>query len=144
MHYLDTSAVVSLLRPEPSTPAVQRWVARHGSTGVHVSDWTVVEVASALSLLQRTGDLDTPDRQRADETFELLLAMTMSVVPVRRTAYALAAEWSARHELSLRAGDALHLAVASDVDLELVTRDAAQARAARAVGVAVQEIGSAR
>jgi predicted nucleic acid-binding protein len=141
MHYLDTSAVVSLLRPERSTAAVQRWVARHGLDGLRVSDWVSVEVASALSLLQRAGDLDDADRGRADETYALLLASTLDVLPVRRSAYAQAAEWVARRELSLRAGDALHLAVAADEGVELVTRDVEQARAARALGIATSVIG---
>ena len=142
MRYLDTSAVVSLLRPEPATATVQRWVARNAATGLHVSDWVTVEVSSALSILQRTGELATPARAQAQQTYELLTSNAFEVLTVRRSAYALAAKWTAQSELSLRAGDALHLAVASVADLELVTRDAQQARAARAVGVTVKQIGS--
>jgi predicted nucleic acid-binding protein len=142
MRYLDTSIVVSLLRPEPATATVQRWVARNAASGLHVSDWVTVEVSSALSILQRTGELDAAARAQAQQTYELLSGNTLEVLTVRRSAYALAAKWTAQPELSLRAGDALHLAVASVADLELVTRDVQQARAARAVGVTVKEIGS--
>jgi uncharacterized protein len=140
MRYLDTSAVVSMLRPEPATAAVQRWVGRHAATGLYVSDWVTVEVASALSLLQRTGGLDDIQRAHAQQTYDMLVEDAFEVVTPRRSEFALAAKWCARADLSLRAGDALHLAVASTSDLELVTRDAVQARAGKALGVTVKLI----
>jgi len=142
MRYLDTSVVVSLLRPEPATTTVQRWVARNAASGLHVSDWVTVEVSTALSILQRTSELGASARAQAQQTYELLCGNTFEVLTVRRSAYALAAKWTAQPELSLRAGEALHLAVASLADLEVVTRDVQQARAARAVGVKVKQIGS--
>lgn len=140
MRYLDTSVVVSLLRPEPATAAVQRWIGRNAANGLHVSDWVTVEVASALSLLQRMGDLDEIQRAHAQQTYDMLVEDAFELLTPRRSAFALAADWCARFELSLRAADALHLAVASTADLELVTRDVVQARAGKALGVTVKLI----
>jgi hypothetical protein len=140
MRYLDTSVVVSLLRPEPATAAVQRWVGRHAASGLYVSDWVTVEVYSALSLIQRIGDLDDIQRAHAQQTYDTLVEDAFEVLTPRRSSYALAAEWCGRANLSLRAADALHLAVASGSDLELVTRDAVQARAGKVLGLTVKLI----
>ena len=55
-------------------------------------------------------------------------------------AFDLAASYAARHDLALRAGDALHLAVASAHGLTLVTLDERMAKAAPELGVPVAEI----
>lgn len=137
MRYLDSSLVVSLLTPEPATARAQQWLVDHSAEGVHVSDWVSVEVSSALAIRRRRKDIDDDQMAFARQTYELLQASTLRSVPVRRADFEQAARWAARHELSLRAADALHLAVASNAALELITRDGVQAKAARALGVAV-------
>jgi uncharacterized protein len=137
MRYLDTSLVVSLLTPEPATALAQQWLADHSAAGVHVSDWVTVEVSSALAIRRRRQDIDDDQMSFARQTYELLRASTLSSVPVRRSDFEQAATWTSRHELSLRAADALHIAVASNAELELITRDVVQAKAARGLGVSV-------
>ena len=64
MLYVDTSALVALIVPEPGSAAVARWYA--SATGELVSAvWCITEFASALGIKQRTGQLDSRQAQQA-------------------------------------------------------------------------------
>lgn len=134
MDYLDTSLVISLIAPEPSTTAAQEWLATAADDGLAISDWVVTEVAPALSLIERAGRLVAEGRARAWSNLQQLMAADLTVLPVSRQAFHIAAEMAGRASLGLRAGDALHLAVAAEFGARVVTRDVGQAQAARALG----------
>ena len=134
MNYLDTSLVISLIAAEPSTTAAQEWLATHPDYGLAISDWVITEVASALSLVERAGRLVAESRTQTWSNLQALLAADLTVLPVSRQAFHSAAEMARRASLGLRAGDALHLAVAGEFGARIVTRDIAQARAAHSLG----------
>lgn len=136
MHYLDTSLVMSLIAVEPSTAAAHEWLATHPDDGLAISDWVVTEVASALSLIERVGRLVGEGRGRAWSNLQELMAADVTVLPVSRQAFHAAAGMAGRASLGLRAGDALHLAVAGEFGAPVVTRDIGQARAAQTLGLA--------
>jgi predicted nucleic acid-binding protein len=135
MLYLDTSLVVSLVAVEPSTGVTQQWLAEQLDETLVISDWVLTEVASALSLIQRGARLAEPARWRAEHNLQSLMATAFGVLPVTRQAFRTAATMSARVDLRLRAGDALHVAVAAENGAQLATRDVAQARAAHTLGL---------
>ena len=137
MRYLDPSLVVSLITYESFTAAAQEWLADQPPAQVAVSDWVITEVSSALSIKQRTGDLDGTARRRAQTTFDVLVRDSATVLDVPRACFARAADMAGRAELGLRSGDALHLAVAQHHRVQLCTRDERQAHAGRALGVDV-------
>lgn len=138
MLYLDTSLVVALITREAHTDDAQRWLQDQPPGKTAVSDWVVTEVASALSIKQRSGDLDGVARSQADRAFQRLRHEVFDVLAVPRAAFTTAAGFVSRAELSLRAGDALHLAIAADRHASLCTCDVRQADAGRQLGLQTQ------
>ena len=77
-----------------------------------VSHWTRVEFSSLLARRVRMGHLDLPAAKRADEQFETIVQESFRVFLPRETDFDLAKTYLSTRETSLRAGDALHLAIA--------------------------------
>ncbi len=109
--YVDTSAWISLLAREPAAPGMARWLER-GSVAC-TSAWTPVEVASALGIKVRRGDLHEGDAQTLCDAFEELMQIHgVDVLAVHEGDFSLATTLCRQAASALRAGDALHLAVA--------------------------------
>jgi len=141
MLYLDPSLVVSLVTAEAHTAEAQDWLEDQDSSDLAISDWVVTEVVSALSVKQRTGQIDDVTRARASRAFDDLARDAFSVLPVPRTAFVAAAAMAGRPELALRSGDALHVATADHHGARLCTRDARQADAGNRLGLNVFLLG---
>ena len=112
MVYLDTSVLVALVANEPGAPSVKRWLAAADAAPLCSADWCVPEVASALSLKVRTGQLDEAQADVAWQAFGAACDGLLDLLPVQATDYATAAQMCRMPQAGLRAGDALHLAVA--------------------------------
>lgn len=123
MVYLDTSLIVTALSKEGSSTKVQDWLARQDPEELAISEWTITEVSSALAIKLRRGDIDVGERAILLAEFNRLVAESFTVLNVRGQHLRTAAHFVDNHELGLRAGDALHLAVAAEHGLKLVTRD---------------------
>lgn len=134
--YLDTSVVVAAITREPRTADAQRLLDEPDITFV-ISDWTLTEVASGLAIKVRHGSLAERDHALAARTFARLDSEALSREPVLSSDFARAATLAGRPDLALRAGDALHLAVAERVGGALCTFDVSMARAAARLGVHV-------
>lgn len=141
MLYLDPSLVVSLVTAEAHTAQAQDWLDDQDPDQLSVSDWVLTEVASALSIKQRIGQIDDVTRGRASRAFDGLARDLFSVLPVPRSAFAAAAAMAGHPELVLRSGDALHLAAADHHGARLCTRDARQAAAGERLGLDVYLLG---
>ncbi len=137
MIYCDTSLLVAALSREAATEAVQQWLSQQAEGVLSISDWVITEFSSAVSIKLRRGEI--PVQRKADllAQWQQMIAERLTVVPVPQPAFALAARFCDRHELGLRAGDALHLAVASLGGHALATLDARMREGAAAVGVRV-------
>lgn len=112
MVYLDTSALVALVANEPTAPALKRWLGGQGDRPLCSSDWCVPEVASALAIKVRTGQLEEAQADAAWEAFGAACDGLLTLQPVQAGDYSLAAQMCRVPQSGLRAGDALHLAVA--------------------------------
>ena len=141
MLYLDTSLAVTLVTAEAHTALAQDWLADQDPQHLVVSDWVLTEVASALSIKQRSGQLDEIARARAARNFAALVQATLTVLAVPRAAFTSAAAMVQRPELLLRSSDALHLAIADHHGAQVCTRDARQAEAGRRLGLRVLLLG---
>lgn len=111
MIYVDTSALVALLTVEPATAGVTAWFAANAEPLVS-GDWCAVEFASALAAKQRAKTLRPAQAKAAHAAFETLTAGGLRLLPVSRAAFQQAAMLCKPTAGGLRAGDALHLAVA--------------------------------
>lgn len=109
--YIDTSVWVAVFAAERETARATQWLETNIGNEIIVSPWVGVELSSALSAKIRSRQIDEAKR---DEAYERYLAAASSVrnLPIQSDDFQIAARWCARHETGLRAGDALHLAVA--------------------------------
>lgn len=139
-YYLDTSALVAALVSEPGTPQVNAWFRAQVPGTIFISDWTHTEISSALSLKLRTGEITLETRAEALAAFAGMATTSLPTLAVAEEHFEVAARFVAQHELGLRAGDALHLAVAKDGGFALVTLDHRMADAALQLGVPVERI----
>ena len=131
--YLDTSAIVKLVRPEAETKALfielARWPARVSSALARV------ELRRAL----RRADASAQDLRRAEATLDRLTLVDIDDEVLRRA--------SALPDKELRALDAIHLATALSLGRELgamLVYDVHLQEAARAGGLHVVAPGPRR
>ncbi len=134
--YLDASALVKLLVPEPESDALNR--ALVGIEDVVFSDLALTETASALGRRTREGRLSPSQSRRLYREAEKLAALCRRaelVASVHRRAERLVLTASA---IPLRSIDALHLALALEAGAAtLVTYDPRLRDAAASQGLFV-------
>ncbi len=112
MIYLDTSVVLPLFVREPGSDAVRNWFEALPTDELTVSEWTRTEFVSAIGIRVRTGGLDRRVAQDIVRTFHQLADDSLLVLVPEREDFLLSSRYLERFELGLRAGDALHLAIA--------------------------------
>jgi predicted nucleic acid-binding protein len=127
MFYVDSSVAVSAVSKEAATEAVLEWLA--AEENIVTSDWLMTEAATALSQKRRMQIISADQHARASEALHQQIGGAFSSLPVSRQDFRLAARFAGRADARLRAGDALHLAIAASSDATIVTLDKAQARA---------------
>lgn len=85
-----------------------------------VSQWTRIELASVLSRLVRMGELNKEIAGLCNERFTILLAENFQLVLPELDDYDLSWNYLTRLNTSLRAGEALHLAIAFNLAVEKI------------------------
>ena len=138
VRYLDTSLLVPLFIREPRTLDVQAWLAGLGSATLATSAWGVVEFSSAASIKTRTQEISPSQRTVAQAAFQRFLNRYVRVIVPAVEDLHRAAELCDRWQLKLRAGDALHVAIAERRGLAICTLDQRMADVANALGVSAE------
>ena len=141
--YIDTSLLVPYYCPETLSPMAERVL--RGDPRPAVSDLVEVEFFCALARKVRAREMPATDALRTGEQFlGHLQAAMYERIAVQRRHYEAARGWLARFTSSLRALDALHLAIADAEGLRLATADRDLSRSARRFGVAVTLVAPPR
>jgi uncharacterized protein len=109
--YVDTSVLVALCTNENESGRVDKWYSNCKSELVSAT-WCITEFASALSIKQRTGQLNAELANKSWEQFKLLYNTDINLLLLEPTEYYAAANMILTTNKGLRAGDALHLACA--------------------------------
>ena len=136
MFYVDTSVLVAVFTQEDASSRATAWLRRSEPEGVAISEWVATEFAAALSAKIRTKHIDEAYRDNALRLFAMTVRGSMQVAAVTVEHFKRAAQFASDHKLGLRAGDALHLAIASDQGAILCTLDKRLASAGKALGFA--------
>ena len=136
--YVDTSALVALVTAEPRSASLRAWLRSHAGSALVSADWCVPEVASALSIKVRSGALEAGIADEAWGEFGAACDGLLDLMPVAPADFSFAAQMCRGVPSGLRAGDALHLAVALRAECDsMLCLDATLNRNAQASGLAV-------
>ncbi|MCE7951141.1 MAG: PIN domain-containing protein [Xanthomonadales bacterium PRO7] len=138
MAYIDTSVLVAATTREARTASAQRWLASQPPNRLCISDWTITEFSAALSMKLRMGHLDESQRAEVLATFAAMTQDSFAVIPVMRNDFADAARLADQYGSGLRAGDALHLAIAANAGETIVSLDRILIKTALAAGIRAQ------
>jgi predicted nucleic acid-binding protein len=95
-----------------------------------ISSWLETELASALAMQRRRGTLETEERDRAWKRFQELREAKLRVFQLEAADFETSARLCLEDTATLRAGDALHLAVCMRCRAQLVSFDKAFCAAA--------------
>jgi uncharacterized protein len=112
--YFDTSFVIPLVLPEPTSDRIAAFVRELPAVQFTVSHWTRVEFSSLIAREVRMGGLDVRAAAQADARFEAMIDESFAILLPKAEDFALAKQFLSRFETGLRAGDALHLAIAKN------------------------------
>ena len=111
MVYVDTSVLVALFTNEATAERISNWVAEETRQLVS-GDWCVTEFASALAHKQRSSQITSRQGNAAWKVFGQFCEGHLRLLPLDREVFSQAAQLVRNSKNSLRAGDALHLALA--------------------------------
>jgi uncharacterized protein len=142
MIYLDTSVVVPLVVAETTTSKALKW--RESLTAIQqrelaLSAWTATEYTSAIGMKVRNRELSPSQGEAAIETFEDAVLGKVRVLDVAAPEFRVAEDLLRQFALGLRAGDALHLAIAvRNRASAVVCLDRALAKAGISLGLPMQ------
>jgi hypothetical protein len=140
MIYVDTSALVPAFIREPKSDAVLAWLETSGQRLV-VSEWSITEFSSAAAIKVRTGEIAPALARQARTRFLDFAERHCSIAVPQRAEFRRAAELAGDASLKLRAGDALHLAVAAASKAEgILCLDETMAAGATTMGLSVVSV----
>ncbi len=140
MIYIDTSALVPAFIREPKSEAVLAWLENSGES-LLVSEWAITEFSSAAAIKVRTGEIAAAMAKQARGRFLDFSQDHCSIAVPQRAEFRLAAELAGDVNLKLRAGDALHLAIAQASKVQgILCLDETMGAVARKIGLNVVSV----
>jgi uncharacterized protein len=112
MLYFDPSFLVPLVLPEATSDRIAEFLRGLSGEQFAVSHWTRVEFTSMIAREFRMGGLDAGAAAQADARFETMVDESFATLLPTADDFGLAKQYLANFATGLRAGGALHLAVA--------------------------------
>jgi hypothetical protein len=132
---LDASVLVSLFATDAHTGPARAIIVRSPGNALVVSDFAAAELASAVARRVRMRDLTEGEARAVLAAFDAWVGAICDRVPISPDDVAQADATVRRLDLSLRAPDAIHLAVADRLGATIATFDRGLAAAADALGI---------
>jgi predicted nucleic acid-binding protein len=134
--YLDASVLVALFTVDALTSRADAVLRSVRETPI-VSDFAGIELASAVSRRVRAKALAPDDARQVFETFDGWLNRGVQREELRSEDVATADGYLRRLDLTVRAPDALHIAMAQRLDATLLSFDEKMVAVAGSLGVRV-------
>lgn len=137
MIYVDTSALVPMFIREAKSESLLAWL--ESTPGMlAVSDWSMVEFASAASWKVRMGAITPKAAAAALHAARAFVGAHCTMALPAQESFERAIDLAGDSTIALRAGDALHLAIAEGLSVDaILCLDDSMARSARALGMSV-------
>lgn len=136
--YLDASVLVALLTNDALTDRADAFL-RSRTPVLIVSDFALAEFASAIARRVRTNELTAEEAATTFSTLDSWIPRATSRIEMVSADIRTAESYLRRLDLTLRAPDALNIAIARRVDAVLATFDDKMALCARKLGAEVAE-----
>ncbi len=114
MVYLDTSFIAPLVIAEAASEAVEAYVLKVKPGELATSLWAQVELSSLVSRRVRMGELSEARADEVRRKFDDVLGEFFVMLAPTPADFATAAGYVETPRTGMRAGDALHLAVAAN------------------------------
>ena len=135
MYYVDTSVLMAYLVPETYSAQAEAALRNPVHSPLAVSAWTETELVSAFGIKCRTKQIDESDMQKGLEKYEALRGFFVHL-QVQQQDYRSAATLLRDWQVGLRAGDALHLALAQRHSCVMLSLDERLVKAGFQAGIA--------
>ncbi len=139
MIYLDTSVVIPYFVEEPQTPAVETALSKL-TRQTCISHWTEAEFASALAKKVRNRECTPSAMERAVTKMAMMATDVFTRWLPSAQDYQVAVKFMLNPRTGLRAGDALHLAIAQRHDATVWTLDKGMFEAARVLKIPAKSL----
>jgi predicted nucleic acid-binding protein len=137
--YLDVSVLVALFTEDPFASHAHRFLRENASV-VTVSDFAAAEFASVIGRHFRKKDITQREARVAFATFDSWAARVAQRVEIAAADVKAAEAFLRRLDLTLRAPDAINIAIAQRIGAAVFTFDDAMIKNARALGTPVAAI----
>lgn len=136
MYYFDASFLVPLVREEPDSADVESQVRSLPRGSLVTSNWARVECWSGLGREVRMKRLDMSLFEDCCQRLDRLIAESFKVVAVTEDDFTTATQLLRKPHTGLRAGDALHLAIARGIGAaRVLTKDRTMISAAATMNI---------
>jgi predicted nucleic acid-binding protein len=132
--YLDASPLVALFANDTLTTRAEAALRRTGLVLI-VSDFAATEFAAAIARRERMKLLTPAEARIAFSAFDTWIARATKQIQLATSDVVAAAAFIRRLDLTLRAPDAIHIAIAQRADADLFTFDTQMAKSARSLGL---------
>ncbi len=139
MIYLDTSVLGAIFFREPGAAKLVDRLESQRKAKLMISAWTLTEMASIGGIKQRTGAIDAVTRQQAIANFQRFASSHLVTVEIDPADFRTAAVLI-ESPTALRAGDALHLAIARRLGARIASLDQRLCMAIKVLGLASFEL----
>lgn len=118
--YFDTSFLAPLVKGEPTSVAIADFFNKAGRPGPTTSHWTRAEFSSLIARDVRMKATDANTAAKVESRFESLLAASFNLLMPTIEDINLCKRYLQHYESALRAGDALHLAIAKNNNAQAI------------------------